>query len=215
MRNLKNLLLTVGLALTLSTPAGAVVSITLTQVGGTLQGWLGGRPGDTLVLEIGYSFDDGDAVTLVDPALVFSPTFASFDAAGSTETGLAAFSGGAIGLSPISTGDIALKPGGIADGWEKGTTLAGGASNPCVLGACSSLGTASFVLLSGEGGVISVGGVGQPFGTVIGDGTFEDITASSNLGTFFINRYVPEPTTASLLALGLLGLAAARRHRKS
>jgi hypothetical protein len=47
---------------------------------------------------------------------------------------------------------------------------------------------------------------------VIADGTFVDIAGISNLGTFTI---IPEPTTASLLGLGLLGLAAAGRRRKS
>jgi len=167
------------------------------------------------VLSITYALEPGDAVTLVDPALVFGAEVASFDAAGSTETGFAIWSGGAISLDPIATGDIALVPPelaeNLADGWEKATLIAGGASSPCVLGACTSLGTAAFVL-SGASGIIAVGGIGLPGGTTILDGTFGDITWMSNLGTFTV---IPEPTTASLLGLGLLGLAAARRHRKS
>jgi hypothetical protein len=161
------------------------------------------------VLSITYDLEPGDAVTLIDPGIVFTGGV-SFDIAGSTETGLAAWSGGAVALSPIATGDIALVTPHLANGWEKGTTIAGGGSSPCVFGACTSLGTAAFVL-SGEWGVaISVGAVAQPGGTVIGDGTFVDIAGWSNLGSFLI---IPEPTTASLLGLGLLALTAARRRR--
>ena len=138
------------------------MSITLTQVGGTFQGWLGAQPGDTLVLEIGYSLGDGDVVTLIDPALVFGPEVSSFDAAGSTETGMAIWSGGAVSLSPIGTGDIGLVPGHpyLADGWEKVAFPPNSASNPCVSGACTSLGTAAFVL-SGESGTIASEGMGN------------------------------------------------------
>jgi hypothetical protein len=49
---------------------------------------------------------------------------------------------------------------------------------------------------------------------VIGDGTFVDIAGVSNLGTFTVTA-IPEPTTASLLGLGLLGLTVAGRRRKN
>ena len=77
------------LALTISAPAGAVVSIGLVQVDGTYDG-SSANPGDTLVLNITYALQPGDAVTLVDPALVFDGFVSSFDAAGSTETPFAA-----------------------------------------------------------------------------------------------------------------------------
>ena len=210
MRTLTKLLLMVGLALTMSTSAGAVVSIGLVQVGGTYDG-VSANAGDTLVLNITYSIQPGDAITLVDPGIVFNGSVQSFNVAGSTETAFAAWSGGAVALNPIATGDIALVTPNLANGWEKGTTIAGGGSSPCVFGACTSLGTAAFVL-SGTSGVIAVGAVGAPGGTVIGDGTFVDIAPISNLGTFTV---IPEPTTASLLGLGLLGLTVAGRRRKN
>jgi len=209
MRTLTKILLMVGLLLAMGTSAGATISIGLVQVGGTYDG-ISANPGDTLTLRITYSLGAGDATTLVDPALVWNGSVQSFT--GGTETGFAAWSGGAVALNPIATGDIteAGHPG-LADGWEKATTIMGGGTSPCVFGACTSLGTATFVL-TGAPGVIAVGAVGMPFGTVIGDGGFNDITAVSNLGTFTI---VPEPTTASLLGLGLLGLTVAGRRRRN
>jgi hypothetical protein len=209
MRTLTRILVAVGFALTLSTSAGAIVSIGLVQVGGTYDGILA-NPGDTLVLDITYAFQVGDTITLIDPAIGFDGAVSSFNAAGSTETGIACW--GAWCLEP-GDDDIGLLPGypSYAGGWEKGNLSGGGAVGPCTFGACTSMGTAAFVL-SGQSGEIRVGGIGLPGGTVIADGTFVDITGISNLGTFTV---FPEPTTASLLGLGLLGLAAARRRRKN
>ena len=217
MRASMTLFLMVGLALTVSTSAGAVISVGLVQVGGTYSASVGAQAGDTLVLNITYGLEPGDAFTLVDPAPVWDGAVASFDAVGSTETAFAAWSGGAVALNPIATGDIALVASNYANGWEKGTTIAGGGSSPCVFGACTSLGTAAFVL-SGTSGSVWIGAVGLPGGTVIGDGTFQAVCIDglpgcANLGSFTI---VPEPTTAGLLGLGIIGLTAAgcRRIRR-
>jgi len=198
----------VGLALTMSTSAGAIINIGLTQVGGTYDG-VSANPGDTLVLNITYDITGASATTLVDPSLVFNGSVTSFDVAASTETGYAIW--GAGNLANIGTGDIALVTPQMANGWEKGTLAAPG-TVPCVFGECTSMGTAVFVL-SGTSGVISIGGVGAAGGTVVGDGTFVDIAgdpAQVTLGTFTV---IPEPTTASLLGLGLLGLTIAGRRR--
>jgi hypothetical protein len=209
------LALLVGLALTVSTTAGAdLVTLSLVQVGGTYDG-VKANPGDTLVLSIQYSLADR-AVTLIDPTIVWGAEVASFD--GGTETGFAAWSNGAVALNPIATGDIALISQNLADGWEKGTTIAGGASEPCVFGACTSLGTASFTL-SGQSGVIDFlpWGHSSGFGTVVGDDIPPDGCVALYPWTCEYNAIpftvIPEPATASLLGLALLALTLATRHR--
>jgi hypothetical protein len=211
MRSLTKLCLAIGLALTLSTSAGAVVSIGLVQVGGTYSATVGGQAADTLVLSLTYSLQPGDFVTLLDPAITWNVPMATFHPELSTETGLASWSGGAVSLEPSDLDDLWEPVPGQADSWEKVTLTGGGGTSPCVFGACTSLGTAYFVL-SGIGGTFAIGAVGLPYGTVITDGTFGDITQISNLGTFTI---IPEPAAAGLLGLGLIGLSIARRFRRS
>jgi hypothetical protein len=213
MRTFTKLCLAIGLALTMSTSAGAMVSIGLVQVGGTYSAAVGAQAADTLVLSLTYGLQPGDAVTVLDPGVVWDGAVASFDAASSTRTPDSYWGPD----PPRALGSIVEPPPvphqvepGRASGWGKGSLLAGGITSPCVWGACTSLGTAAFVL-SGSSGVVAIGAVGLPEGTVIGDGTFVDIAASSFLGTFTI---IPEPAAASLLGLGLIGLAVAGRCRR-
>jgi hypothetical protein len=214
MRRLAKLCLVIGLAMTLNTSAGAVVSIGLTQVGGTYSASLGANAGDTLVLDIGWSLQPGDAITGIDPGVVWDDAVASFDAAGSTRTPDWYWGDPPIIImSGIPPDDVPRQVEPYrATGWGKYTTVAGGVPDPCVYHpSCYSLGTAAFVL-SGSSGVVAIGAVGLPYGTVITDGTFMDISGISSLGTFTI---VPEPAAASLLGLGLVAVAIARRFRRS
>jgi hypothetical protein len=207
MRSTSKITLLVGLALTLGTTAGASTVLSLVQVGGTYDG-VQAHAGDTLVLSIQYNLAYSGGVlstTLIDPTLTWGAEVTSFD--GGTETGFAAWSGGDVALNPIATGDIVLVTPNLADGWEKGTTIAGGATTPCVFGACTSLGTASFTL-SGQSGVIRFGP-----GTLIDPPCFFE--------PWFCGYYeadaftvIPEPATAGLIGLGLLALALLSRQRK-
>jgi hypothetical protein len=210
---LPKLALLLGLALTVSANAKAdeLVTLSLVQVGGTYDG-VKANPGDTLVLNIQYTIGDG-GTTIIDPGIVWGAEVASFD--GGTETGFAAWSDGAVALNPIATGDIALVTPNLANGWEKGTTIAGGASSPCVFGACTSLGTASFTL-TGQGGVIGFAPSGIPGGTVVNYPpaciqVYPWSCQNWNEVTFTV---IPEPATAGLIGLGLLALASIGRNRR-
>ena len=70
--------------------------------------------------------------------------------------------------------------------------------------------------LTGDPGVIAIGGIGQTFGSGVVDGTYIDVMSDPTRVDYQTNgvfTVVPEPTTASLLGLGLLGLTVAGRRR--
>jgi hypothetical protein len=227
MRTLTKILLMVGLALTISTSAGAVITIGLNQVGGTYNALTGAVAGDTLILDITWSVGTGDTLALIDPGLVFNGAVSTFvgdqwappyPSPGSSESYTATFGPALLKnkMTNIARYDIGVNVAysNMANGWEKAAPPGGFVTGPCTTGSCASMGTGVFIL-SGAGGIIAVGGVGMGGGTVVADGTFIDIagnTALVSLGSFTI---IPEPTTASLLGLGLLGLTVAGRSRKS
>jgi hypothetical protein len=214
MRTLTKILMVAALAMTVSSSAGAIVTVSLTQIGGTYNG-ISAVAGDTLVLQVDYAITGGTMVSIIDPLVAFGAE-AAFNSG--TETGPALWEGGLASFAPLNAG-FQLVSGGV-DGLEKATTFAGGVGTPgsCIFdanpgGSCGTLGTLSFTL-SGLAGVLDLGAIVQPtpFGTIIADGAGNDITAGQSLGTFSI---IPEPTTASLLGLGLLGLTLAGRRRKN
>ncbi len=189
MRILNRIVLTVGLALTVASQAGAV-TISLVQIGGTYDG-ISAVAGDTLTLEIEVTLGPADAVTLVDPAITFGAEVAAalpgggpFGACPSALACEASFNfvNGVL-LAPIGAAgaDIGIAAAGQLDGWEGQTLNPAGAPGP----ATFSLGQATFTL-SGASGTIAVGAVGLPFGTVIGGAGFVDITGVSTLGSFTV-----------------------------
>jgi hypothetical protein len=217
MRTLIGILTVAAFAMTVGSAANANVVVTLTQVGGTYNSVVGAQFGDTLILDVGYDITGAsDNITLIDPAIAFPTNVATFVTG--YETGLAMWSNGSIPLNTIGPpGGVftVLNSGGTTwiDGWEKADITFVGANPPCISGACSSLGTIT-LQLTGVGGVIDTGLILQPSpgGTTIQSGLGVDVTGLASLGTFYV---VPEPTTASLLGLGLLGLCAASRRRKN
>ncbi len=189
---LNRIVLTVGLALTVASQAGAV-TVSLVQIGGTYDG-IEAVVGDTLTLEIEVTLGPAEAVTRVDPALTFGAEVAAalpgggpFGACTAAEpaSGLACETNSnvvnGVLLAPIGAAgaDIRIAAAGQLAGWEGQTLNPAGAPGP----ATFSLGQATFTL-SGASGTIAVGAVGLPFGTVIGGANFVDITGVSTLGSF-------------------------------
>jgi hypothetical protein len=227
MRTLAKITLTVALALSVSTAASANIAVFLTQIGGTYSATVGASVGDTLVLRIGFSITGAPSAAIIDPLidLAGTATMDSFTETSATNWGSSSSS---VNLGTAVVGDVKVSSGGI-DGFDRvsglNTVGAWGAclssSGPANGFRCASMGTLSLTL-TGLGGVIDTGSILQPtpFGTYISTGTKfgdtynTDVTGTSSLGTFTIIP-IPEPTTASLLGLGLLGLTVAGRSRKN
>jgi hypothetical protein len=229
MRTLTKILLTTALALGVSTAASANVQLTLTQVGGTYDG-VNAQNGDTLVLQIGFTITaSSPAIFLIDPLIDLDGTGTM---TGFTETKnanwVASTSSYWVGFNTIVDGDVKVSGGGI-DGFDRTTGLnTSGVYNGCFSASteangfkCESMGTLTLEL-TGLAGVIDTGSIlsPAPFGTTTkeGDGlggVFNtQLNGTTSFGVFTIN-VIPEPTTASLLGLGLLGLSIAGRNRKN
>ena len=220
MRTSSRILPAVALALTLSSSASAIVHISLTQIGGTYDAAAGVSAGDSLVLQIDYSITDDSMVTAINIALDVGVVATLV---GGTETAAALWESGATSAAPIAVpgADITtLNPGHLV-GWEKTALAPWGTPGSCIYdtspgGSCGTLGTVTLAL-TGVTGVIDTGSILSPIpgGTLIAHaepGWFCGIPPCDDLGTFSL---VPEPTTASLLGLGLLGLTVAGRSRKN
>ena len=156
MRTLTKILMTVALAMTVSSSASALVNITLTQIGGTYTSVAGASAGDTLVLAIDYSITGGMLVTAIDIAIDVN-TVATL--LGGTETAAALWEFGATSAAPVGAPgtDITTLAPGQLDGWEKIALAAWGTAGSCVFdvapgGSCTSFGTVTLTLtgLAGE-----------------------------------------------------------------
>jgi hypothetical protein len=180
-----------------------------------------------LTLEVGYNITGGtDDIILIDPAVAFPTAIGAFTGAGS-ETRMGNWGPAYIAMLPIGPVGVFTTNylGALTyiDGLEKADGSGTGANTPCNYGAGCVIGAAGIPVLgtlqftlTGVAGVFDVSSVvlPNPFGTTIADNTGTSVLGSASLGTFTINA-IPEPTTASLLGLGLVGLTVAGRRRES
>ena len=197
MRLLTKLMLAAGMVFAFSSQASAI-SIDLVQTGGPATP----VPSDIITFNISVTVNAGEGITLADPAIDMMG--ASY--VGGTEQAYAFVNG--VLMTPIggAGADLGLIGPNTVAGWESQTLTVGGAPGP----ATFVIGQAQFHVGSTNVWLTMDTAIGIPFGTVVGDGNFADVSAVSTYGNYHV---VPEPTTAGLMTLGLIGLVVAGRRR--
>ena len=199
MRLLTKLLLTAGMVFAISTQASAI-SVDLVPSNPTP------APSDNVTFQIAVTLNPSDALTGV---------FVTIDSAGAsfvsgTEAAYSFVNGvllTPIGAAGADIGPILGDPNRIG-GFEAQTLAATGA--PGGAGITFNIGSATYHIGNGSVDLTMDTSVGDAGGTVIGGANFVDVTGATSFGNFHI---VPEPTTAGLMTLGLLGLVVAGRRR--
>lgn len=194
MRLFTKAIITTGLALMLSSQANAYAIDLLPDNASP-------GPSDTVTVDIQVTVGGGEGLTAASAAIDFMG--ASFVSGTEAAFNLV----GGVPVLPIGVpgSDIQLINTTRVIGWE-GTTL-----NPAAGPAVFSLGTATFHVNALPVSLTLDDSIGLPGGTNIGDENFESVAGSASYGNF--TYPVPEPTTAGLMTLGLVGLAAAGRRR--
>ena len=216
MRTLTKILMVAALALIVSSAANANVVITLTQIGGTYSATVGAQAGDTLILDVGYTITGADTHHHHRPGgRVRRPRLRAF--VSGSETGLALWSAGATAFNALGAPAVfigELHGPGVdlrRRAREGGRHLCG---RQCAVHLrCSAPARDADVQPHGRerrdrrGSGASAAAVRHDDPDGLGA---VSVTPLATLGTFTI---IPEPTTASLLGLGLLGLTVAGRRR--
>lgn len=227
MRLLTTSILALGFAL-LASQASATPAIFLEYNGGEAQQGAGaclgddlcaaGESGDTLILNIMVSMEEGDTVTGAFASVDFNSSGGSTLIGGTEES---FWMVGGVLLTPIGTpgADIAYNDPlccaeNMVKGWEAQTLSPSGAPGP----ATFQLGTITFQLGGGGSFFVEIPpqfvGMQTPTNTVFGAADFEDITDQITRGQFAL-EVVPEPSGTLLMAasLGTMGFLVRRRAR--
>jgi len=235
-------LLTVVLfATSFALPAQAI-SLDFVQTGGTAIGGVGGA-GDTLILEVVATLESGEGTVGIFPSIQWDLEGGDvLDLVAASEPNYQFVNGQLMtSFSPnsrignpfdyLATSVFFSSNDPVYPSFAGPEAFFGLEQVPGLIGVpvagpgTLTIGTLEFVLNSDDSTQISFYLVGA-FHTVIGDDCSlvigstpqcQDVTLESDLGTFQVNPHSwvlnPEPSTATLFALGLVGIAAARRRR--